>query len=140
MCRSILIEKQKILNVVRYGVINSMHPEVRKIAPQNLVIKQAPSPTKQCEQMRMLLQDKKLLEDEIEKLKKNKQAKITVIQDMIQERQRRVAAINESLARKNQEPSTEFADVRDVMLNARVVCSTLSSAINLKQCVHTSQP
>lgn len=120
---------------MRFGVLNSMHPDVRKIAPQNLLNNQMPSPTKQCDQMRILLEEKKILEDQIEELKKDPKVKGTIIQEMIRERLRRVATIKESLARKDPEPNTEFTDVRDVMLNARVICSTLSSSINLKQYV-----
>lgn len=133
------IEKQKFLNIVRFGVVNSMHPDVQKIAAQNLSNNQPPSPTKLSDQMKALLADKKIYEKENENLMKEPTAQSTITQDMIRDRKRLIASINESVARLTHEHNSEFHCMANVMGNARVVCSTLSSSINLKQYVQSVQ-
>lgn len=132
----VFIEKQKILNVVRFGVLGSMHPEVRKIAVDNLKNVQALSPSAQSGKVRNLLENKKTHEDWIEKLKNEPNVSTTVIQDKIKDRQQCIATINETIRKiTNTSSHSEYDAIAEVLASARVVCSTLSSSINLKQYV-----
>ncbi|XP_055322824.1 uncharacterized protein LOC129578378 isoform X2 [Sitodiplosis mosellana] len=128
-------EKQKFLNVVRYGVVNSMHPDVRRIAPQNLKNDTPLSPTQFDQHTRTLLDEQKHLQREIETLNKDKSTTNTFLHDRLKDKQKRLAIVNETLAKKTigNQLNSQSNGIDEVMKNARVVCSTLSSAINLKQ-------
>lgn len=133
-------DKQKFLNIVRFGVLNSMHPDVRKIAPQNLKNQNSSAqPTGQCEQIKSMLGAKNSLQDEIEKLKKSPNSHNTFTRDKIKECEKRLNQITEAIELKTNVSTTttnksnDFDGIDGIMANARVVFSTLSSSINLKQ-------
>ena len=112
-----------------------MHPDVRRIAPQNLVNDTPLSPTHD-QQTRTLLDDQKYLQGKVDNLSKAKNTNHTVLTDELKHYQKRLAKINETLAKMGSNQSNAQTNgIDDVMKNARVVCSTLSSAINLKQYV-----
>lgn len=128
-------EKQKFLNVVRFGVVNSMDPSVRRIAPQNLKNNTPLSPSQCDQQTRNLLDEQNRLKDKIEQLSKAKNTNHSVLHDELKNHQKRLAIVNETLAKRGTQFNQQSDGMDDVMKNARVVCSTLSSAINLKQYV-----
>lgn len=130
------VEKKKFLNIVRFGVLGSMHPDVRKIAPENLKNEQPLPAAAQSEKVRNLQANKKTHEQWIEKLKNEPNINTTVVQDKIKEHQKDIAMINESISKMTNLSHSELDGIADVMANARVVCSTLSSSINLKQYVN----
>ncbi|XP_031633386.1 uncharacterized ATP-dependent helicase C29A10.10c-like isoform X2 [Contarinia nasturtii] len=121
------IEKQRILNVVRFGVLNSMHPDVRRIAPQNLVA--TPTSPRNPEMKKLHADKKKLLEDN-DSLRKSQHI---ADKEKIKDNEKRIKSIDAALEKMGNSSIFEYDNIRDVMTNARVVCSTLSSCINLKQ-------
>lgn len=124
-------KKQNFMKIVRFGVLSSMCPEVRQIAPENLKLTQAmsPSPSSQNQGIKELLSQQKTIQQEIDALSKQRDAKNTVTQDMIKELERRSNQIREAIERQ----TNVSDDISEVMAKARVVCSTISSSINLKQ-------
>lgn len=105
---------------------------MQQIAPQNLKIDHPISPSGQCENEKAMNDEKKRLMYDIEKLRKKTNAKNTVVQDQIAALEKQYKQIDETLKRKPSE-SNHSNDIYDVMMNARIICSTLSSSINLKQ-------
>lgn len=137
-CLFIAADKQKFLNIVRFGVLNSMHPDVRKIAPQNLRNNNNRSPPANCEQLRTLTRARKDLLDEIERLRGNtRNAQINFNQDKIKDCENRIKQITDTIEMISN-GSNDLDGIREVMEDARVVFSTLSSSINLKQYVFHS--
>lgn len=120
------------MNFVRYGMVNSMHPDVLKIASQNLKVSQPLSPSMQCDTIKPMLDEQKRLRELIEVLRKKENSKNTVIQDQIREHEKRLNQIKETMERKGKE-SNDIDGCHEILANARVVFSTLSSSINLKQ-------
>lgn len=113
--------------------MNSMHPDVRRITPQNLKNNTPLSPS-QCDlQTRTLLSEQTRLKGQIDMLSKAKNTTTTVLHDKLKDHQKRLNIINETLAKKGTDQCNQSDGIDEVMKNARVVCSTLSSAINLKQ-------
>lgn len=128
-------DKQKYLNIVRYGVLNSMHADVRRIAPQNLVNDTPLSPTND-QLTRTLLDEQQHLQAKVDSLSMAKNTNNTVLCDELKHYQNRLAKVNEALVKMGLNQSNlQTSGIDNVMKNARVVCSTLSSAINLKQYV-----
>lgn len=119
------------MNIVRFGVMNSMHKDVQKIAPQNLKSSLPLSPTTQSA-IKPMIDEQKRLQDQIEMLRKKENAKNTFTQDQIKNCEKRLNQVKETIERKGSEIN-DFNGIQDVMSNARIVCSTLSSSINLKQ-------
>lgn len=123
-----------MMYMVRFGVVNSMDPYVRQIAPQNLKDNQPMSPPAQSDTMKQLEQERITLQEQIEGLRRKQSATTTVIQDRIKTLEKRVTQIKETLDRtKVANDASDFDSTYRVMANARIICSTLSSAINLKQ-------
>lgn len=120
------------MNIVRFGVLNSMHKDVQKIAPQNLKAKQSTSATTQYDVLKPMLDEQMRLQDQIETLRKDVNARNTVIRDRIQNIEKRLNQIKETIERKGNE-TNDLDGIQSIMANARIVCSTLSSSINLKQ-------
>lgn len=128
----ILISEQKkqILNVVRYGVLNSMHPDVRKVAPQNLLNNQA-MPIPEVGHLHALKMQRDKMMKQIECEKKKGSAHNSIIGDKIDELNKRLVHVKEAIDRISPDDPTNN-DIGTVMRCASVVCSTLSSAINIK--------
>lgn len=123
-----------MMYMVRFGVVNSMDPYVRQIAPQNLKDNQPMSPPAQSDTMKQLEQERITLQEQIDGLRRKQSATTTVIQDRIKTLEKRVTQIKETLDRtKVANDASDFDSTYRVMANARIICSTLSSAINLKQ-------
>lgn len=126
-----------MMYLVRFGVLNSMDPDVRQISPQNLKANQPMSPTSpQSDTMKQMLTQQNGLQKQIDDLRQKKSAKTTVIQDHIKNLEKRLIQIKETIDRNKGTGSSDRSDfdgIYQVMANARVICSTLSSAINLKQ-------
>lgn len=117
--------------MVRFGVLNSMHPDVRKIAPQNLKTSTPISPLINSNpDLIKLYTEKKKFEEEIELLRKSDKL---VDKEKMKDIERRLKAITDALEKKGHTASVESDCIKDIMTNARIVCSTLSSCINLKQ-------
>lgn len=116
-----------------------MHPDVRKIAPQNLKSQNSSAQSiGQCEQMKSMLGAKNSLQDEIEKLKRSPNSFNTFTRDKIKDCEKRLNQITEAIELKTNastaaNKSNDFDGINEIMANARVVFSTLSSSINLKQ-------
>lgn len=112
-----------------------MDPHVRRIAPQNLASNTSMSPSHQNDQhARNLLNEKYHLQAKIEQLR-SKNINHTVQEHDLKETQKKLDVVNEALAKKGHNCIPQSGGIEEVMKNARIVCSTLSSAINLKQCV-----
>lgn len=125
-----------MMYTVRFGVINSMDPDVRQIAPQNLKDNQPMSPSAQSDSINQLLKEEKSLQIQINELRKKESATTTVVQDRIKALEKRIMQVKETIDRsKVSNGVSDFDGIYRVMANARVICSTLSSAINLKQLV-----
>lgn len=124
-----------MMNVVRYGVLNSMDPYVRQISPQSLKANQPMSPSSQCDTVKQMLSEQNRLKQTIDDLRKKENTKTTVIQDQIKCLEKRLNQIKETIERNNTNECTDFDGIYQVMANSRVICSTLSSSINLKQYV-----
>lgn len=120
------------MNIVRFGVLNSMHKDIQKIAPQNLKSSLPSSPTAQSA-IKHMLDEEKRLRDQLEVLREQASARNTVTQDQIKNVEKRWNQIKEAIERKSSSEVNDFDGIQGVMTNARVVCSTLSSSINLKQ-------
>lgn len=126
--------KKNMMSVVRYGVLNSMDPDVRQIAPQNLKNNQPQSPSAQSDKKKQMICEQNRLRQQIEDLSRKEGAKMTVIQDQIKCLEKRFQCLKETIERTIDVTETsEFDSTYQVMANARVICSTLSSSINLKQ-------
>lgn len=136
-CLFIAADKQKFLNIVRFGVLNSMHPDVRKIAPQNLKNNNNRSPPAQCVQLSTLTEARKELLHEIERLRGNTRNVQNFNQDRIRDCENRLKQVTETIEMKSN-GSNDLDGISEVMEGARVVLSTLSSSINLKQYVFHS--
>lgn len=128
------VEKQNLMKIVRFGVMNSMCPEVRRIAPENLKHAQAMSPSQPTPNLSIqtLLAQQKEFQERIDLLSKRRDAKNTVTQDQIKDLERRSNQIREAIERQTNS-TDDYRAICEVMNKARVVCSTLSSSINLKQ-------
>lgn len=122
-----------MMNIVRFGVLNSMDPDVRQISPQNLKDNQPMSPTAHTDTIKQLLLEKNTLQKQIDDLRRKESATTTVIQDRIKSLEKRLMHIKETVDRSKVNDCSDFDGTYQVMANARVICSTLSSAINLKQ-------
>lgn len=128
-----------MMYIVRFGVLNSMDPYVRQISPQNLKDNQPMSPPAQSDTVKQLVVDKNTLQKQIDDLRRKQSATTTVIQDRIKVLEKRVMQINETVDRTKVNDASDFDSTYRVMANARIICSTLSSAINLKQLVEFSR-
>lgn len=115
-----------------------MHPDVRKIAPQNLKSNNNRSPPANCQQLSTLTKARKDLSDEIERLRGNtRNAQLNFIQDKIKGCENRLKQVTETIEMISS-GSNDLEGISEVMRDARVVFSTLSSSINLKQYVFES--
>lgn len=125
-------DKKKFLNLVRFGVLHSMHPDVQMIAPQNLINSARMSPaSKSNSDIAHLVIEKQDLELQIKSLEISKNLKDKEKLKMVK---RSLDMVEETLAKKRNTFNSDI-DISDIMKDARVVCSTLSSCINLKQYV-----
>lgn len=123
-----------MMNIVRFGVVNSMDPYVRQIHPSNLKDNQPMSPPAQSDTIKQLVVEQGTLQKQIDELRRKQSATTTVIQDRIKVLEKRLMQIKETLERtKCVNDASDFDSTYRVMANARIICSTLSSAINLKQ-------
>lgn len=127
--------KKNMMYIVRFGVVNSMDPYVQQIAPQNLKRDQPMSPPTQSDTIKQLVVEKGTLQKQIDDLRRKQSATTTVIQDRIKVLEKRIMQIKETVDRTKVNDASDFDSTYRVMANARIVCSTLSSAINLKQSV-----
>lgn len=109
-----------------------MHPDVQMIAPQNLINTARMSPTsKSNSDLAHLVNEKNELELQIKLLEISKNLKDTEKLKMVK---KSLDMVEETLAKKRNTFNSDI-DISDIMKDARVVCSTLSSCINLKQYV-----
>lgn len=125
-----------MMYIVRFGVLNSMDPDVRQISPQSLKANQPLSPSvPQSDTLKQMLVDQSSIQNQIDQLQRKECVKTTVIQDRIKQLEKRLMQLKETIDRNKVNVGNDFDGTYQVMANARVICSTLSSAINLKQYV-----
>lgn len=122
-----------MMSIVRFGVLNSMDPDVRQISPQNLKANQPLSPSAQTDAMKQMMMEQISVQKQIDDLQRKESAKSTVVQDRIKVLEKRLMQIKETIDRNKVNVTSDFDGTYQVMANARIICSTLSSAINLKQ-------
>lgn len=122
--------KKDILNIVRFGILDSMHEDVRRIAPESLVQQTNLQQSHDHAHLSSLVSQRNLLINSIEQEKKNNSANCTVIGDNINDKQKRLECIQEAI---NKITEDEPSDIKGIMDKARIVCSTLSSSINLNK-------
>lgn len=82
--------------------------------------------------IKSMLETKQKLQKEIQQFRGRPNANHSVLQDRIKEHEKRIQQINEQCDKATCRPK-DADNINEVMANARVVCSTLSSSINLKQ-------
>lgn len=119
-----------MLNIVRYGILNSMHPEVKCIAPQNLQKTLLASPQLATDKVKNLQMQRDHLTKRIETESKKNTSNNSIIVDRIDEFRKRLNHINSLIQEYTTQQHPD--DIKIIMRDARVVCSTLSSAINIK--------
>lgn len=119
-----------MLNIVRYGVLNSMHPEVQCIAPQNLQKNLLAAPQMASDQVKNLRMQRDHLTKRIESESEKNTRNNSNIADIIDELRKRLTHINSLIQEYTGQQHPD--DIKIIMRDARVVCSTLSSAINIK--------
>lgn len=128
----VFTDKQKKLSLVRYGVMASMHPDVKRIAPENLLQKLRLDSTPKDAHLEHLISTRDRLAKSIEEDRRNAGARATSLGDRIDDMEKRLRQTNETIAKRMAVLSSTMG-IKDVLQKVRVVCSTVSSAINLKQ-------
>lgn len=119
-----------MLNIVRYGILKSMHPQVQCIAPQNLQNNFLASPHLTSNKVKNLQMQRDHLTKQIESDSKKNTGNNSIIADRIDDSRKRLTHVNNLIKEyTGQQPPD---DIKMIMRDARVVCSTLSSAINIK--------
>lgn len=109
-----------------------MHQEVRCIAPENLLQKHRIEAVPNDSHLEYLLSTRKRLEETIEIEKTRANAQSTVLGDKIDDLEKRVRQTTDAIDKRTKH-FTSTIDLQHIISNANVVCSTVSSAINLKQ-------
>lgn len=118
--------------MVRYGVLSSMHQDVRSIAPENLLQKQRMASTPVDSHLEYLIATRKRLQEDIKKERSRANVQSTVLGDKIDDLDKRARQVSAAINKRSMH-LTSTIDLQHIIASARVVCSTVSSAINLKQ-------
>lgn len=119
--------------IVRHGVLASMHPGVVRIAVENIMQQKRMKSMPDNEHLNSLVRERDRLTKSIEEEKLMANSRSTVLGDRIDELIKRLKNTNEAIAKRTSTNFISSNDMKHTLSSAHVVCSTVSSAINLKQ-------
>lgn len=110
-----------------------MHPDVRRIAPESLAQQKRMKSMSDNEHLNSLIRERDRLTKSIEEEKLMANSRSTVLGDKIDDFKKRLKHANDAIAKRTATNSISAIDMKQTLSHAHVVCSTVSSAINLKQ-------
>lgn len=124
-----------MLNVVRYGILEKMHPEVKKISTQVLSKRNDADTSFNSKDIPALREEQKTIRERIEKLSKDPQRHNTVAGNQMDILKKRLNIVQETINKKvgKNDPHIKRDETFKLIEGANIVCTTISSSLNLKQ-------
>lgn len=123
-----------MMNIVRYGATERMHPEVRKISINELAKNLNLDAQFNSKDISSLRADEKALRDKIEIISKNPHCHDTVLGDQLNETKKKLVKVQDAINKKlGKEPRISRDTYHKLIEGANIICTTISSSITLQQ-------
>lgn len=121
-----------MLSIIRYGVLEKMQADVRKISVQHLSNRS--DSNFNSKDIRTLREEEKSLSDKIQMLSRNPRNHNTVADDQLDVLKKKKAFVMDAINKKQGKDTAhlEKEATKKLLEGANIVCTTINSSINLK--------